>query len=75
MTLHGIVHGNIIRLDQPVGLADGAQVEVEVRALVSTDAAAACHAGLRPPPGLGKGFITVVAEDESHLGDFSEYMP
>jgi hypothetical protein len=75
MTLHGIVHGNIIRLDQPVGLADGAQVEVEVRALVSPDAAAACHGALRPPPGLGKGFITVVVEDESHLGDFSEYMP
>ena len=30
MTLHGIVHGNIIRLDQPLGLADGAEVEVEV---------------------------------------------
>jgi len=31
MTLRGIVHGNIIRLDRPVGLADGAEVEVEVR--------------------------------------------
>jgi hypothetical protein len=31
--------------------------------------------GLRPPPGLGKGFITIVAEDEEHLKDFQEYMP
>lgn len=25
-------------------------------------------------PGLGKGIITVVADDEEHLQDFSEYM-
>lgn len=31
--------------------------------------------GLRPPPGLGKGFITIVADDEEHLNDFAEYMP
>jgi prevent-host-death family protein len=30
---------------------------------------------LRPPPGLGKGFITIVADDEEHLKDFEEYMP
>lgn len=32
-------------------------------------------AGLRPPPGLGKGFITIVSEDDDHLQDFEEYMP
>ena len=32
-------------------------------------------AGLRPPPGLGKGFITIVADDDEHLRDFAEYMP
>ncbi len=32
-------------------------------------------AGLRPPPGLGKGFITIVSDDEEHLQDFAEYMP
>lgn len=32
-------------------------------------------AGLRPPPGLGKGFITIVADDDDHLQDFQEYMP
>ncbi len=31
--------------------------------------------GLRPPPGLGKGLITVVADDDEHLKDFAEYMP
>jgi antitoxin (DNA-binding transcriptional repressor) of toxin-antitoxin stability system len=29
----------------------------------------------RPGPGLGKGMITVVADDEEHLKDFEEYMP
>jgi len=31
--------------------------------------------GLRLPPGLGKGFITVVSDDDEHLRDFEEYMP
>lgn len=29
----------------------------------------------RPQPGLCKGMITIVADDEEHLKDFSEYMP
>jgi prevent-host-death family protein len=31
--------------------------------------------GLRLPPGLGKGFITVISDDDEHLKDFEEYMP
>ena len=31
--------------------------------------------GLRPPPGLCKGMITIVADDDEHLKDFAEYMP
>jgi len=31
--------------------------------------------GLRPPPGLGKGFITVISDDDEHLKDFADYMP
>ena len=31
--------------------------------------------GLRPPPGLGKGFITVISDDDEHLKGFEEYMP
>jgi len=30
---------------------------------------------LRPPPGLGKGFITILADDDEHLQDFAEYVP
>lgn len=30
---------------------------------------------LRPPPGLGKGYITVVSDDDEHLKDFGDYMP
>ena len=29
----------------------------------------------RPQPGLCKGMITIVAEDDEHLKDFAEYMP
>lgn len=29
----------------------------------------------RPGPGLGKGIITIVADDDEHLKDFAEYMP
>ena len=29
----------------------------------------------RPQPGLCKGMITIVADDEDHLKDFAEYMP
>ena len=32
-------------------------------------------AGLRPPPGLGKGCITIISDDDEHLRDFAEYMP
>lgn len=28
----------------------------------------------RPGPGLGKGMITVVGDDDEHLNDFQEYM-
>jgi len=31
--------------------------------------------GQRPPPGLGKGIITVIAENDKHLKDFEDYMP
>jgi len=31
--------------------------------------------GLRPPPSLGKGFITIVSDDVEHLKGIEEYMP
>jgi antitoxin (DNA-binding transcriptional repressor) of toxin-antitoxin stability system len=35
----------------------------------------ALKTGLRPPPGLGKGMITIISDDDEHLKDFAEYMP
>ena len=32
-------------------------------------------AGLRPPPGLGKGFLSILSEDDEHLKDFEDDMP
>ena len=32
-------------------------------------------AGQRPGPGLCRGMLTVVADDEEHLKDFQEYLP
>ena len=29
----------------------------------------------RPQPGLCKGMLTIVADDDEHLKDFAEYMP
>lgn len=29
----------------------------------------------RRQPGLAKGMLTIVAEDDEHLRDFAEYMP
>ena len=32
-------------------------------------------AGQRPGPGLCKGMMTIVSDDNEHLADFQEYMP
>ncbi|MDB5388094.1 MAG: hypothetical protein JWM11_3740 [Planctomycetaceae bacterium] len=29
----------------------------------------------RPEPGLGKGMLTILAEDDEHLKDFEDYLP
>jgi prevent-host-death family protein len=34
----------------------------------------AANRGQRPAPGLCKGMITIVSDDEEHLEDFDEYM-
>lgn len=28
----------------------------------------------RPPPGLGKGYLTIISDDEEHLKDFEGYI-
>ncbi len=35
----------------------------------------ASKARLRRGPGLGKGMLTIVSDDDDHLKDFAEYMP
>ena len=35
-TIHGIVHGRTIQLDEEIGLAEGQEVEVQVRVLGPT---------------------------------------
>jgi antitoxin (DNA-binding transcriptional repressor) of toxin-antitoxin stability system len=32
-------------------------------------------AGQRPGPGLGKGMLTIVSDDDEHLKEFAEYLP
>lgn len=49
------------------------QPEVTAKPVVAVDSNATT--ALRPPPGLGKGFITIVSEDDGHLIDFADYMP
>ena len=31
--------------------------------------------GFRPPPGLGKGFITILSDDDEHMKAFEHSMP
>ena len=31
--------------------------------------------GLRSPPGLGKGCVTIISDDDEHLKDFGAYIP
>jgi antitoxin (DNA-binding transcriptional repressor) of toxin-antitoxin stability system len=65
------------RLSELVGgLGNGGEIKLTrggrvVARLVSEP----CGSMQRPGPGLGKGMLTVLAEDEEHLTGFSEYMP
>jgi len=62
--IHGMTPGNevvITENDQPVAKLVSERPEPKP--------------GLRPPPGLGKGCITIISDDDEHLRDFAEYMP
>jgi prevent-host-death family protein len=69
----------VTRNGRPVAVILGFQDEEEVERLLM-----AYSPGLRailersrhrPQPGLCKGMITIVADDDEHLKDFAEYMP
>jgi hypothetical protein len=56
-TMHGIVHGRSIELDEDLGVADGQEVEVQVRVIPKTS---------RKP---GEGFLRT----EGALADDTEW--
>ena len=47
--------------------------EIQQRVAKLVSAIPKAKPGLRPPPGLGKGIITILSDDEEHLKDFVEY--
>ncbi len=64
---------DLIQKLTPGGVVVITENDLPVARLVSELPKPSC--GLRPPPGLGKGCITIVSDDEEHLKDFAEYMP
>ncbi len=56
-TMHGIVHGRSIELDEDLGVADGQEVEVQVRVIPKT------------PRKPGEGFLRT----EGALADDTEW--
>ena len=70
-TLHGKVHGRTIELDEDPGVADGQEVEVEVREIGLAQPAT-------KPRRLGtlRGTVRHMASDfDAPLEEFKEYMP
>jgi hypothetical protein len=53
-TLHGKVHGKSIELDEDLGLAEGQEVEITVRALTPSPARSPGDGFLRTEGGLGR---------------------
>jgi antitoxin (DNA-binding transcriptional repressor) of toxin-antitoxin stability system len=57
-------------------LAAGQEVEIiEGNQIVARLVGESRALGTRPGPGLARGMITIVADDDDHLKDFAEYMP
>ena len=54
-TIHGMVHGNTITLDHDLGVADGQEVEVQVRLIGSKKPLPG------PPPGWQPGSVKSAA--------------
>ncbi len=57
-------------------LAGGDEVAItEGNQVVARIVGARLPSRQRPGPGLCKGMLTIVADDDEHLNDFAEYMP
>lgn len=67
----------VLQLPEVVhGLAAGEQVLItEGERVVARLVGEGSDSWQRPKPGLGKGMLTIVADDDEHLKDFAEYMP
>lgn len=67
MELEGVVQNGVVVPDDPAALADGTRVRI-----TAPDPSAP-----RPHrrPGSAKGLLTIVAEDDEHLADFTQVVP
>jgi len=64
-TIHGKVHGKIIELDEDLGVADGQDVEVQVKAVSSTTTCEGfrrCAGALADIPGLDEHMEQILRE-------------
>ena len=50
------------------------EAQTDLAALIHRLTAESPTPGLRPPPGLLKGAIIILEDDDEHLKDFEEYM-
>ena len=65
-TIHGKVHGKIIELDEDLGVADGQDVEVQVKVVSSTttwgEGFRRCAGALADVPGLDEDMEQILRE-------------
>ncbi len=65
-TVHGKVRGNIIELDEDLGVAEGQEVEVQVKVLPSTktwgEGLRRCAGALADIPGLDEDMQQILRE-------------
>ena len=65
-TIHGKVHGKIIELDEDLGMAEGQEVEVQVKVLPSTktwgNGLRRCAGALADIPGLDEDMEQILRE-------------
>jgi len=89
-TIHAVYENGVFRPTDAVDLPEGSRVRIlpelprtaeevvlteDHQPVVKLVGEQSPKPRLRPPPGLGKGMITIVSDDDEHLKDFAEYMP
>jgi hypothetical protein len=66
MTLKGHIEKGSVVLDQPVGLPDGMNVEVEVRPLKSDEELRTLYERMKDVVGIAEGLPEDMAENHDH---------